>query len=53
MKDIAITITAQERMEIEEILVDKDEQAALTLVKMLADRIEIADRKQLRPPLDK
>jgi hypothetical protein len=53
MKDIAVTITAQERMEIEKILVDKDEQAALTLVKMLADHIEITDRKQLRPPLDK
>jgi hypothetical protein len=53
MKDIAITITAQERMEIEKILVDKDKQAALTLVKMLADRIEVASRKQLRPSLDK
>jgi len=53
MKDIAITITTQERLEIEEILVDKDEQAALTLVKMLADRIETSERKSMRSPLDK
>jgi len=53
MKDTTITITTQERMQIEAILIDKDEQAALTLVKMLADRIETSERKSMRSPLDK
>jgi hypothetical protein len=53
MKDIAITITTQEQMEIEAILLDKDKEAALAFLKGLEDRIEAVNRKQMRSPLDK
>jgi len=53
MKDIVIIITTQEQMEMEAILLDKDKEAALAFLKVLKDRIEAVNRKQMRSPLDK
>jgi hypothetical protein len=53
MKDITITINTQEQMEIKAILLDKDKEAALAFLKVLEDRIEAVNRKQMRSPLDK
>ena len=53
MKDTTITITTQERMQIEAILIDRDKEAALAFIKALADRIETGERRGMRSPLDK
>ena len=53
MKDTTITITAQERMQIEAILIDRDKEAAFAFIKALADRIETGERRGMRSPLDK
>ena len=53
MKDTTITITTQERMQIEAILIDRDKEAAFAFIKALADRIEIRERRGMRSPFDK
>jgi len=53
MKNTAITITAQERMRIEAMPIDRDKEAALAFIKALADRIETSERRGMRSPLDK
>ncbi len=52
MKDAVITISAQEKMQIEAILLDKDIEAAMAFLKLIKQRIEDNERKGMRSHLD-
>ncbi len=52
MNDTVIGITAQERMEIEAILLDQDTEAAMAFLKRIKERIEHSERKGMRSHLD-
>ncbi len=52
MSDAVISITSQERMQLEMILLDRDTEGALAFLKVLKTRIEDSERKGMRSHLD-
>jgi hypothetical protein len=53
MKGTVVTITADERLEMQAIVLDNDEESALALVKRLLERILVAEKRAMNSPLDK
>lgn len=52
MNDVVITVTAEDRMHLERILLDRDSEAALTFLNHMKERIENGERKGMRSHLD-
>jgi hypothetical protein len=53
MRDTVVTITAEERLEMQGIALDDDKEGALVLVKRLLERILVAEKRGMNPPLSK
>ena len=53
MKGTVVTITADERLEMQAIALDNDQESALALVKRLLERILVAEKRAMNSPLDK
>ena len=53
MKGAVVTITADERLEMQAIALDNDRESALALVKRLLERILVAEKRAMDSPLDK
>jgi hypothetical protein len=52
MKEVAILISAQEQMRMKAIVLDKDRDDAMELVKQLLQRVEAAQNLGMRSHLD-
>jgi len=52
MKDAYGKVTVEEQMRMQAILVDRDKDEALELVRMLRDRIEASENMGMRSHLD-
>jgi hypothetical protein len=52
MKDTAVAVTHEDRMEMEQIVMDADAAAALVLVRRLWERLAADEKKRMRTPLD-
>ena len=53
MKGAVVTITADERLEMQAIALDNDQESALALVKRLLERILVAEKRGMNSPLDR
>ena len=52
MKDAHVKVTVEERMRMEAILLDRDGEEALKILRVLRDRIEADGKQGLRSHLD-
>jgi hypothetical protein len=52
MKDAAVAVTREDRLEMERIVVDADAAAALALVRRLWERLSANEKNRMRTPLD-
>ncbi len=47
MKDTVVTVTAEERLRMQAIVMDRDKEEALALVRQILERIEAAEKRGL------
>jgi len=52
VKDATVKVTVEEQMRMQVILLDRDKDAALDLVRLLRDRIEASANAAMRSHLD-
>ena len=53
MRDTVVTITADERLEMQAIVLDNDQDSALALVKRLLEHVLVAEKRAMNSPFDK
>ena len=53
MSDTVVKVTADERLEMQAIALDNDQESALALVKRLLERILVAEKRGMNSPLDR
>lgn len=53
MRDTVVKITADERLEMQAIALDNDQEGALALVKRLLEHILVAEKRGMTSHLDK
>ena len=53
MKDAVVTLTAEERLRVQGIVLDRDKDDALAFLKLLLERIESAEKRGLSAPGNK